>query len=357
MTHKDVVKIGDAYLLPLASALYGLDGYEIRPLQAHDGGRNVVYCCEKAGAGAQILRIVFLPDRSRDDVLAEVEYIRYLYEHGGSVANVISSRNGNLLEELTYSHHSLYISLFEQARGKRLVDNQYRYRDGVPMTEYFYHCGKVLGKLHQLAKRYTPVHRRYSFFEKYTADYLDALLPSTLPLVKGKLVQLLNTLEGFDRDRASYGLVHFDYNDGNYSIDVATGHITVYDFDNACYCWYLYDLADLWGNGMGWIQGERDAGKRKAFMDAYFATALAGYRSETDIDEAMLEHLPVFINVNVMEGMVDAFEVMRNTGEAPACDAELSYRLKLLEDDIPYKGFFHEIYSCEAPFACEGRNI
>ncbi|WP_256217473.1 phosphotransferase [Paenibacillus sp. OV219] len=98
-----------------------------------------------------------------------------------------------------------------------------------------------------------------------------------------------------DRNCASFGVVHFDYNDGNYSIDFDTGQITVYDFDNCCYCWYMFDLASLWTLGMGWIQFEPDAGKRKRFMDDYFETALAGYKSETEIDNSMLEMLPIFI--------------------------------------------------------------
>jgi Ser/Thr protein kinase RdoA (MazF antagonist) len=357
MTYNEVVKIGDTYLLPLVSELYGLEDYETKPVKAHTGGRNVVYTCEKEGADAKIIRIAFLNDRSREDFLGEVEYISYLFEHGGSVSDVVRSRKGNLLEEITHNNHTFFICLFKKARGKMLVENNYRYREGTPITEYYYNCGKVLGKLHQISKGYTPVHHRYSFFDKYNAEYIEKMLPSSLSLLKEKLVQLLKTLEGLDRNRESFGMNHFDYNDGNYSIDFDTGEITVYDFDNSCYCWYMFDLASLWTNGVGWIQFEPDAGKRKKFMDDYFKTALDGYRSETRIEDSMLEKLPLFIQVNLMEGIVDAFEVMRNNGEEPECDEELSYRIKCLEDDIPYMGFFHENYSCEEPFEYEKRNI
>ncbi|MED0986816.1 phosphotransferase enzyme family protein [Bacillus paramycoides] len=357
MTHNEVVRIGDAYLLPLVSNLYGLQGYEAKPVKAHTGGRNVVYTYEKEGTDAKILRIAFLNDRSREDFLGEVEYIRYLFEQGGSVSDVVSSRKGNLLEAIAYNNHTFFVCLFEKARGKRLVENNYRYREGVGITEYYYNCGKILGKLHQISKGYTPVHRRYNFFEKYNAEYIDKLIPGSLSLLKEKLIQLLKTLEGLDRDRESFGMVHFDYNDGNYSIDFDTGQITVYDFDNSCYCWYMFDLASLWGSGMGWIQFEPDADKRKKFMDNYFEVALAGYRSETKIENSMLEKLPLFIKVNLMERIVDEFECMRNNGEDPKCDEELSYCIKCLEDDIPYMGFFHKIYSCKEPFEYKERNI
>lgn len=279
MNYNEVVSIGDTYLLTVVSELFGLEGYEIQLIPAHDGGRNVVYTCEKEDTGAKVLRIAFLPDRSREDLLGEVEYIQYLFEHGGNVSTVINSRKGNLLEEITHNNHTFFVCLFEKAKGKMLVENNYQYREGALITEYYYNCGKVLGKLHQVSKGYMPVHRRYSFFDKYNAEYIDKLIPGSLPLLKERPVELLNTLEGLDRNQETYGMIHFDYNDGNFSIDYDTGQITVYDFDNSCFGWYMYDLADLWTHGVGWTQFEPDADKRKKFMGDYFNTVLAGYRS------------------------------------------------------------------------------
>jgi Ser/Thr protein kinase RdoA (MazF antagonist) len=357
MIYNEVIKISDMYLIPSIVELYGLEGYEIHPVKAHEGGRNVVYTCEKEGAAAKIIRITLLDDRSREDLLGEVEYIKYLFEHGASVSEVISSQKGNLLEEITCKDHSYYVCVFKKARGKLLVENNYRYREGIPIDEYYYNCGKVLGKMHQLSKGYNPVHRRYSFFDKYNAEYINKLIPNSLSLLKEKLLELLRTLEGLDRNRASFGMVHFDYSDGNYMIDFATGQITVFDFDNSCFCWYMYDLANVWTHGVGWIQFEGDAGKRKSFMEDYFETVLTGYRSETEIDDSMLEKLTLFIKVVIMENIIDAFEVARNNGEEPDCDEELSYLIKCMEEDIPYKGFFHEIYSVDEPFEYEERNI
>ncbi len=357
MKYDEAVNISNTNILPLVSTLYGLEGYEFKPVKSHVGGRNVVYTCEKDGANAKILRIAFLGDRSREDFLGEVEYVRFLFENGGSVSDVVSSLEGNLLEEITISNHTFFLCIFEKAKGKMLVENNYRYREGVPITEYYYNCGKVLGKLHQLSKGYHPTYRRYSFFDKFNAEYIDKLIPSSLSVLKDKLFQLLKILEELDRDRESFGMTHFDYNDGNYSIDFDNGQITVYDFDNSCYCWYMFDLAGLWTHGVGWIQFEQDAHKRQKFMEDYFEAVLQGYKSETAIENSMLDKLPLFIQASLMEEIVDAFEVMQNNGDEPECDEELSYRIKCLEDDIHYMGFFHEIYSCEDPFECKKRII
>jgi Ser/Thr protein kinase RdoA (MazF antagonist) len=350
LNHNEVVHITKTHFLQPISELYGLEGYEFSPVEGHDGGRNVVFTCEKEGAAPFILRITYLSDRSLQDVLAEAEYIRYLAGNGGSVADVIPSRSGELVEEITHRGHSYLVCLFHKAAGKSLAENHYRYREGVPLSEYFYNCGKTLGKLHHLSKDYRPVHRRYSFFDKYNTGYIGELIPVSLSLLREKLAELLASLEAQNRSSEVFGMVHFDYSDGNYSIDYDTGDITVFDFDNSCFCWYMYDLANLWTHGTGWIQRERDTEKRRRFMEEYFAAVLEGYRSETGLEQQMLEQLPLFIQVVLMENIVDAFEVMRHNGEEPECDEELLYKIACMEQDIPYMGFFHHIYSCEAPF-------
>lgn len=352
MRYNEAKIIAERDLLSKVAELYGLQGYEFRSVESHVGGRNLVYTCEKEGERAKILRVSFLKDRSLQDYLGEVEYIRYLFEHGGSVADVVCSRQGNLVEEITYENRNLFVCLFEKAKGRQLAENYFRYREGAPIAEYWYNCGKVLGKLHQLSKGYTP-----DFFDKYTVEHIDKLVPNSLTLLKEKLKALLQTLEGLYRGHESFGMIHFDFNDWNYSIDFDTGQITVYDFDNSCYCWYMFDLAALWNQGVGWFCGEPDAAKRKKGMDDYFATVLAGYRSETELDDSMLAELPLFVQANQMEWALDVFEEAHRNGQEPELDEELSYLIKCLEEDIPYKGFFHEIYSCEAPFELESRVI
>ncbi|MEK4274274.1 phosphotransferase enzyme family protein [Paenibacillus sp. FSL R7-0026] len=351
----EAVNISNTHVLTQVPELFHLEGYDIQLIPPHEGGRNVVYTCEQEGRESLILRVSFLPDRKREDYIAELEYVRYLFEHGASVSNVVSSKKGHLLEEITYDEHTFFVCMFVKAKGKLLVENHYQYREGVPLSEYHYNSGKVLGRMHQLSKGYTPVHRRHHLIDNYSGENIDNLVPESFPLLKEKMVELLNTLQGLDTNQETFGMIHFDYNDGNYSIDFDTGQITVYDFDNSCFGWYMVDLADLWTHGVGWIQFEPDADKRKQFMDDYFQTALAGYTSETKIEDSMLEKLPLFIQITLLENILGQFEEMQRAGEEPEADEALLYLIKCLEEDIPYKGFFHEMYTTEAPFEYEGR--
>ena len=88
-------------------------------------------------------------------------------------------------------------------------------------------------------------------------------------------------------------------------------------------------------------------------MEEYFSMVLEGYRSETSLNDTILEYLPLLIQANLVENIVDAFEVERDTGEEELDEEELAYLVKCLIEDIPYKGFFHEIYSCDDPFVYE----
>lgn len=357
MNYNQAIRVSEAHLLPEILALYGFKSYAIKSIGAHEGGRNLVYECNKNEEISKIIRIAFLCDRTYEDICAEVEFVRYLAENGASVSNVVGSLGGKLVEKISYEGHIFYVSVFEYAKGKQLAENGYQYRDGVPLSEYYFKCGKVLGKIHQLSKEYSPKFSRFSFFDKFNKEYIDELIPNSLALLKTRMFELLNSLAKLDDSRESYGLIHFDYSDGNYNIDFETGEITVYDFDNCCYGWYLYDLASLWTHGVGWVQFEQNSHKRKEFMDDYFSTVLNGYRSETSISDFELEKLPLLINANIMENIVDEFEVSRRNGEEPECDEVMAYLAKCLEDNIPYQGFFSEIYSTEAPFEYEARKL
>ena len=343
INYQNAVKSADTHLLAAASKLYGLDGYEFSAINAHGGGRNLVYNCVKGEETKKILRISFLSDRSKEDFLAETEYIRYLHDNGSSVANVIGSLQGNLVEEITYNGSVFFVVLFDKAKDKMFWENGYKYREGVSITEYYYNCGKVLGKIHQLSKEYKPKHKRYDFFDKFNTGYINKLIPDSYSLLKMKMTALIKVLEGLEKNRETFGMIHFDFNDGNYFIDFDTGQITVYDFDNSCYCWYLFDLASVWGNGTGWIQHEKSAEKRKEFMDEYFKIVLDGYKSETAISDTVLDDLPIFFKANLVEGIVSHFECLRD-GDNDGIEEEwVTNAIKCLEEDIPYKGFYHEI--------------
>ncbi|MBO4927416.1 MAG: phosphotransferase [Clostridiales bacterium] len=304
-------------------------------IPGHDGGRNVVFVVEKDGV-KYVLRLSPMEDRKEEDFLAEVEFVHYLAQHGAPVADVVPSVNGKLVESYT-SKKTAFISLFEYAKGKLLWENQYRYREGVPIEEYFYNTGKTLGVIHRLSKQYEPVHRRMDYFDKYNKEYIDRLIPEKYADLKKAICHKLDMFSELPRDKKDYGLVHFDFSDGNYHIDFDTGDITVFDFENSLYCWYMYDLANLWIYGEGWCRFIRKKADKKAFWQHYFDTILEGYRSETDVSEELLSRLPLFIDMVLIENIVDEFECCARAGEKIDFK-DIKAKAKCLIKGIPFEG-------------------
>ena len=334
-------------LLKDAVSLYQLEGYECFAVPGHPGGRNLVYVCRKDGENKYIIRISMRGDRSGEEYLAETEFVHYLARNGAPAADVIPSVNGKMVECIEAQGQKRYISLFEYAKGMLLYDNGYRYREGAPLSEYFFNTGKTLGAIHRLSKEYKPVHRRADFFDKYNMDYIDRLIPDQYTALKQAIAKRLEEFRKLPRDKESYGLVHFDFSDGNYHIDMDTGKLTAFDFDNCIYCWYMFDLAHLWTHGEGWYRQERDPARRMEGMARYFNTILEGYRSETKVSGELLAQLPLFIDMTLIEQITDEFECSAFEGEEPD-DEDIGDAVRCLTDDIPYAGFGEGSGCCSA---------
>jgi Ser/Thr protein kinase RdoA (MazF antagonist) len=168
-------------------------------------------------------------------------------------------------------------------------------------------------------------------------EYLGRLIPDKYSELKSAIAACLDTFRALPTDSQSYGLVHFDFSDGNYHIDMTTGAITVFDFDNCLYCWYMFDLANLWLHNEGWCRHEPDPGKRFKLMQQCFDLQLQGYKTETELPDELLEKLPLFIDMVLIENIVDEFECTAREGE------ELDYEdiedaAESLIHEIPYAG-------------------
>ncbi len=321
-----------------SKSLYDLNEYEFNKAPDHDGGRNLVYVCSKNGEPEYVLRLSVLGDRRAQDYLAEAEFVHYLKEVGAPVVDVIPSLNGNLVETFSLDKQEYFVMLFSFAKGMLISDNGYRYRQGAPLEEYFYNTGKALGTIHRLSKEYKPVNKRAEYFDKYNREYIDALIPDEYEELKRAIKERIEIFGKLPVNAEVYGLIHFDFSDGNYHIDMNTGDITVFDFDNCMYCWYMFDLANLWIHGTGWYQNEPNPEKRMEYMKGYFDTVLAGYRSETYLPDEMLSKLQLFIDMVLIENIVDEFECCIREGEEPDPE-DIKDAAACLIKHIPYAGF------------------
>ena len=336
-------------ILEQTQKLYALAGCKFTAISGHEGGRNRIVIVSRNGDMQYVLRISTLRDRSENDYLAETEFVRFLAENGAPVADVIPSIQGRLVECMEADGKTVYVSLFAYAKGMLMADNGYRYREGASLSEYFYNTGKALGAIHRMAKTYVPVHTRPDYFDKYNMEYLGRLLPNEYGELKTAVAKRLEAFRALPKDKSCYGLVHFDFSDGNYHIDMETGVITVFDFDNCMNCWYMFDLANLWIHNEGWTRHEADPGRRFALMRQCFDLQLQGYKTETDLRNEMLEKLPLFIDMVLIENIVDQLECCAREGEAPDWE-DIEHAAVCLIHGIPYAGIGQGIQSQSGGF-------
>jgi Ser/Thr protein kinase RdoA (MazF antagonist) len=348
MERHKIAELCEREVLASAARLFGTSKASLRKCEDYEGAANLVYEYE-CGGRPYVLRVSYRPDRSVEQVQAELHFINHLAAGGVRVSRPIASTQGNLVEVIRADGIRFIVVSFVKGKGMRVPDNGYRYRSGAPIEEYFQNWGQVLGQMHRLAKSYvppSPMVRRPEWYSE--AEFQSFAYSGGLPTISEKYDELLAELRALPRDADSYGLIHYDFNDGNFTVDYDNGDITVFDFDDACYCWFMYDLASAWACGVGWAMF-RPLEERRSFMDHYMDQVMIGYARENTLSEAWWVRLPLFLRLIQMQELVYSARYLDDPDEE--IQAGLRYKTHCIEHDIPYLGFFDEVYSAARPFA------
>ena len=76
-------------------------------------------------------------------------------------------------------------------------------------------------------------------------------------------------------------------------------------------------------------------------MEQYFATILEGYRSEAEVSDELLNQLQLFIDMVLIENIVDEFECCAREGEEVDYE-DIENAAECLIEKIAYAGFGNE---------------
>ena len=335
--------------LDAAARAYGVCPADLRLFPGTEGCQNLVFAYDEGGM-PKVLRVSFRPDRSEAQIRSELDYVSYLADGGVRVARVVASRHGELLERFDVRGVPFIVVSFLRGAGFRMPDTGYRYREGVPHSVYFRDWGAMLGRMHRLSTSYTPapgIEPRPDLLDILAFEPIEERVPAQLPRVREKLATLLDELRALPRTPDGYGMIHADFNDGNFTVDDATGDLTVFDFDDCCYGWFAYELASAWESGVGWA-ATLDLPARKDRMEEYFTRVLEGYQAERQLLDGALAHLLLFLRVVQMQELV--YYLQYYGGPDEEIQAGLAYKIRCIEDDIPYLGFFDPVYDPTHPF-------
>ncbi len=347
MRREQITELCEREVLPAAACLFGTSKDRLSKFDDSEGCANLVYRYQRDDQ-PRILRITYNPDRPVELIQAELHFVEYLARGGVRLSIPVPSEPGNLLEVIPAGGIPFIAVSFVKGKGMRVPDNGYRYREGVPIQEYFQNWGRVLGQMHRLAKTYQPLSESIRRPDWHAwKEYQDFPYRERLPIIGLKYDQLITELHALPKDADSYGLIHNDFNDGNFTVDYDNGDITVFDFDDSCYFWFVYDLACAWEGGIGRAMF-RPLEERKAFMDRYMEHVLAGYTRENTLSDNWLARLPLFLRLIQMQELMHYAQYLDEPDEE--IQAGLRYKIHCIENDIPYLGFFDPVFSPERPF-------
>ena len=350
MDRKTIIEQHEKDILRFAIRQFNLNAEDLAKFEAFEGCANLVYACIQNNHPV-ILRVSFRQDRSYNQIRAELNFINHLSENGVRVARPISSCDAKLIEEYHVEMSPIFLVCFEKGRGMRVPDNDYRYREDAPIDEYFHNWGKVLGQMHKSSKSFLRENnqiRRPDWFKLHAQQLdIDTIIPAELQLVRDRVRSLLRDIGMLPKDQQCYGLLHGDFNDGNFTVDYSNGDITVFDFDDCCYFWFVYELASAWEGGIGRIMF-KGLDERRSFMRYYMEKVLEGYFSENELSADWIDKIPLFIRLIQVEEFLYYVQYLNDPDEE--MQAHLRYLIKCIEDDLPYMGFFDRIYSPQRPF-------
>ena len=107
---------------------------------------NAVYWCKNQG-NTFFLRFSPAEEKSKESILAELDFLRFLRNSGYPAVDTILSKAGNELEVINTPWGTYYAVAFKEVPGKQI--NQIPFTD-----ELIFGWGKALGKLHKLSSEY-----------------------------------------------------------------------------------------------------------------------------------------------------------------------------------------------------------
>jgi Ser/Thr protein kinase RdoA (MazF antagonist) len=175
-------------------------------------------------------------------------------------------------------------------------------------------------------------------------EFVKRYLPASETVAKVKYQAQLDHVHTLPKDNGSYGLIHQDAHGSNLFVDEA-GTLTLFDFDDCAYSWFINDIAIVL------FYTVMDAQDWPAFTHDFMAHFLRGYYQAHPLDRKWLKEIPCFLKVREIE----LYAVMHRDFDVSHIDDEWCERFMRdrkfkIEHDVPFIDFDFESL---APHLCD----
>ncbi|MBU9711508.1 phosphotransferase enzyme family protein [Evansella tamaricis] len=268
----------------------GADAFnmEISSLKELAGFENYIYG-GFINSGEYVLRFCHSSHRNIKQIQGEMDWLSFLKTNGAHVCGPILSNNRSFVEKIIAGDTCFYVSAFEKAQGTQINISENRTNH-----ELFFQWGKATGQLHSLTKKYTPspgIPPREDYMVMSSEVFTNYLPDDTI--VQEKVAILFEEINSLPKTEDTYLLTHTDLHSGNFFYDGE--RLWIFDFDDCAYHYIIHDLAMplyycLW-------QFNGSPSELQVFGEAFFASYLKGYLTESEMPLEVLHKLPLFLKL------------------------------------------------------------
>jgi Ser/Thr protein kinase RdoA (MazF antagonist) len=277
-------------------------------------GANAVYGF-RAGDTRLVLRLTEDRHRSREQLEAELDFIRFVSSRGVATASPVRSADGAWVETLRGDDAPgvWHAVVFTWASGRH-----FEFFTADVDRPLFLAWGRTMGALHAASREFVPAagRRRVSWSEQDTVRCEARELPSWESAARREHALLTEWLGSLEATPESWGLIHGDFERTNFKVDGST--LRVYDFDDACYHWYLADIAHAL-----WVFRGAPSSDRRRFLTWF----LEGYREHSPAGADVRERLSWFARLRSLSLFAHRL-LAEAPGDLSARDARWADRMR-----------------------------
>ena len=234
-----------------------------------------------------IVRISDSRHRSREMLLAEIEWMTFLERQGIHVSLPIASTRAEVIDTVEIGDDTLHVIVFPKARGRAIqaldeIDEALAIR-----------WGRTLGKMNRVSVGFEARtgHRKGTDDPGIQSLSWHAKQLNSAP---PRLFEIAEWAESLPKVPEAYGLIHSDMQYSNFFYD--DHEIYPFDFDDCCYHWRVADIANpLYGMYFDLSTSNGDVNRLGSIKEHL----VAGFVSECPGIEPWIEGLNRFIEYRI----------------------------------------------------------
>jgi len=257
---------------------------------------NIVYKVESPSGENYALRVHRSGYHERKVLVSEQKWVHSLACSGFRVPRFVIADQGNFYVQVNIGGDEVNLSLVEWLDGKSLLEIE----SGGVTSEFLVSALRQVGKTMALFHGHTASWNPGPEFVRHRLDVKGFFGESPFwgrywesPYLTKKQSDLLvashpflsSEMESLGTGRDAFGLIHADMHHGNIFFDNCND-MHIIDFDDACFGWYLYDIAAA-------LYEYKEHVAFDVISDAF----LQGYREARPFSDCCWAMVPMFMHV------------------------------------------------------------